>query len=235
MAFDADRIFPRRSGRGIIIGKTGSGKTMVALYLLKGAPSDPLYLFDTKNDGTLDKYFDPETTVSVTAAGVDSSEAMEAKTILVRPTGEEMADHSSVDFALDKIYTIGNRVVYLDEASQISPSQHRLGPGLINLLSRGRSRGITVLSGSQRPAQISRLFFTESEQFYIFQLGDLRDRKRVYEFVPDEIVLRALPKHEFIYYDHDLEKAIRFKPAPLLQPFRRAQAVSTRRENFRFA
>lgn len=61
--------------------------------------------------------------------------------------------------------------------------QGRAGSGLIALLTRGRSKGISVLMSTQRPAWLSRFCFTEAQKYYIYRLTDRRDSKVLGEYI----------------------------------------------------
>lgn len=86
------------------------------------------------------------------------------------------------------------------------------------LLRQGRSKHIPVISLSQRPVDLPRSVFSESEHISVFPLQDRRDRKTVGEFTPDGMLEKRLPKWHSYWYD--IQQHEEADPAPyfLVEP-----------------
>jgi hypothetical protein len=170
--------------RGLLVGKTGSGKTQNGLFQLMNTPLWPRIILDTKiEDAFFSLPVDGERLEMI--EGFDNFQKY-AKTskpkdwpdyILVRPTADEYVDPEILDEYMRVLYErFGRCFIYIDEVVNLHKNGRAL-PHLMNVLCRGRSKGKTTLMGSQRPAMISRSCLTETDRFYMHKLTDMRDRK----------------------------------------------------------
>lgn len=220
--------------RGIIIGQTGSGKTIGAIWALRHIPMSPVIILDTKGENSFDdigqdderviEFNSAEEFVKAWKRGINS------EYILVRPSPDEISEPLEMDDCLMAIYSKGQScLVYIDEAYQWHVGG-QAGAGLIALLTRGRSKKISTLLSTQRPAWISRFCFTESQRFYIYRIQDKRDRKTIAEYVPDFSDKNIAPKFSFWYYDYELDGAELYNPVPM--PVKRDNIPKRRKENW---
>jgi len=212
--------------RGVIVGKSGSGKTRGAIWQLSETSLSPVIIFDTKGepafnalprqlpDGTREEMLKVDSFPEFRALSLDDL----PEYVLVRPPVKDIADPEKLDEYLQVIYSrFHPALVYLDEGYQFH-RRGQAGEGLIGLLTRGRSRGISLLVGSQRPAWVSQFVFSEATRFYIYRLIKEDDRARVAEFIPGFDELPRVPNREFWYYhgDKDNEPEL-FGAVPLLK------------------
>ncbi len=196
--------------RGLIVGKTGSGKTLGAIFLLRYLPP-PVLILDTKGDENLPRAFHPSTLERHDSLWTG---AYTAPVNIVTPSARELSDIGQLDDWLTQLPAPAT--VYLDELYQIHGASGRAGPGLIGLLTRGRSRGMTVLMSTQRPAWISRFCLTESENFYVYRLSDPSDRDRVARLTAPQIE-RIPRRYHFWFYRQGKSKAVLYSPVPAKQ------------------
>ncbi len=119
--------------------------------------------------------------------------------VIYRPTGEELADQKVLDAWCQWIYERGHTVAYIDEVTQLGNSTNPK-MGFLNMITRGRSRDVTVLMGTQRPVGVPRIVFTETQYFYKFYLADMQDRKRVAEFTHPVMIYQPKSKYGFLFY-----------------------------------
>lgn len=102
--------------------------------------------------------------------------------------------------ALDKIWQQGGWTAYLDEVFYLSETL-KLGLPIDTLLTQGRSKGISVAGGVQRPVRVTRFLLTEATHVCSFRLEG-RDAKEfadaTSDFVGREVV--KLPEHHFVWY-----------------------------------
>lgn len=214
-----------RGQHGLIVGQNGSGKTRGAVYMLRASPLAPVIVLDTKVD--VDDSGRP--IFDGIARDGESIDVIEDRWslkrfkksmpdyLVIRPDVSEANDPESLDGYLMDIYTRKKpALVYLDETYQFHHGG-RAGPGLVGLLTRGRALGISTLMGAQRPSWISRFCLTEAKKFYIYRLGDRRDRKTLAEVIPEFDSLPIANDYKFWYYDTRMSGAQLFKPFPLVE------------------
>lgn len=208
--------------RGLLVGKTGSGKSQNAMFHLRHTDIWPKIIFDTKIE---DFFFSvPEEHEDMEVANsMDELRAIAKRPakhqpdyVLVRPSADEVQAFEPMDAYSQFVYNnFGKCFIYYDELT----NWHRgnlPGAGLINILTRGRSRGKTTLMASQRPAWISRSCLTEADKFYIHRLQDMRDVKTLADVVPEIERTKPQPKYHFYHYDTgaDMETPVLYKPVP---------------------
>jgi hypothetical protein len=215
-------ILLEKGQRGLLVGKTGSGKTQNAIFQLRNAVGWPVFMMDTKIE---DHFFsvpegDEELEVVHSLADLRAIAKRPAKDwpdfVLVRPSADEVRNFEAMDEYSHFLYNnFGKCFIYYDELYNWHDNT-RAGPGLINILTRGRSRGKTTLMASQRPAWISRFCITEADKFYIHKLNDARDYSTLSAVVPDIERVSKPPKYHFHHYDTgaDMDAPVLYKPVP---------------------
>lgn len=180
-----------------LIGTTGSGKTFLGKRFLSNRKyaGKWVIVIDTKHELQWDGF-------SIQRSVLNAS-SRRWQRVLFRP--ESLLQ---IDQLLTEIYQQGGWTVYIDEVYGLTSrgSLQSFPTSYNRLLTRGRSRGITVWSGMQRPRHAPLWAFTESTHFFIFRLKDAHDRKRVSEFTDSRLYekLSDLERYEFIYH-HAIE------------------------------
>lgn len=208
-----------RGERGLVIGQTGSGKTGFSTWLIQRMPMTPIIIMDTKEEKKFERL--QNSVIVDDMGGVDRAMTLDPDSdtipdyIVLRPDVFSMNDPVYLDNILLELFTDYRNIgIFIDEGYTFHKGG-RAGPGLMALMTRGRSRGLTVLICSQRPSWIAREVITESQRKYIFRLIDRRDKKTLGEVIPDFENLPNPQKFGFWYYDDDLEKPIEFAPVKL--------------------
>lgn len=100
---------------------------------------------------------------------------------------------------LESVYRQGGWTVVIDEGWL--SEQIGLRPWIERLLTQGRSKGISVVYGQQRPVTTSRFVISQCTHLFCFRVEG-RDAKTVAESTTPRIlpVLERLTGHDFAYY-----------------------------------
>lgn len=228
-------LFLKKGERGCYIGKSGSGKTSGAVWQLRNTTLAPIVVFNTKGEPEPFEVLPREYPTIEAGTEITAREELDtikslgefkslkhdelAEYTIVEPTADELYDPiGALDAYLITVYErLAPCLVYIDEAYAFHKGTS-FGPGLNQLLTRGRSRGITTLLGVQRPAFVNRAVFTESNRFFIYRLMDERDRATVANFVPGFDELAPPDQHHFYFYSDKLQRAELYGPVPMYKP-----------------
>lgn len=192
-------LIPKQGERAFIAGQTGSGKTQFVIWLLERLKNSPIVIYDTKDEAafnTLPRSRIVRSTLMLATAINDP----QVDYIVFKVPPQLTADGEALDQLLWTHFTQYQGCdVYIDEVYSFS-SRGNAGPGLVALLTQGRSKGITTLMSAQRPQWISRFILTETQRFYIFYLNDRRDKVALSNVISDFDELPDPPEFQFYYY-----------------------------------
>lgn len=187
-----DQLSIRLDSRFAFVGKTGSGKTTLAGYLLQ--PAKRLVVFDPK--GTLYGRW----------RLVDA----DARKLRLLRRGDDVrlriGPESEYSDALELVLEAGMRkplTVYVDETYGLLRNG-RAPDGLIALATRGREHGIGLWIATQRPSWIPLHLLSEAEWFAQFRLQLTEDRKRMASLIGSE-ALQPIQGHDFLLYHIEWE------------------------------
>lgn len=163
--------------RQIVIGRTGSGKTVMGAFLLSNAPFHkmPYVIIDYKGDDLLNSI---ERARYITF----KDKPKEPGIYILRAT--PVIDDNRVESFLWGVHARGKTGLFYDEGYMIPDIA-----AMNAIYTQGRSKHIPVTTLTQRPVQLTRFAFSESEFVFCYKLNDRRDEKTVLEMVPrqDEI------------------------------------------------
>lgn len=212
-------LLPERGERVLVCGQTGSGKTVaMATLAARLSAYERVAVLDSKIEPRYRRlprsrlvrhasdFWAPET----------RAEKREGPSIAIwRPSPDVAQDPLALDGVLYDLYAHFSGTILIDELYPLHVSG-KAGPGLTAILTRGRSRGITTIMGSQRPMWISRFCLSEAQHYWVYKLVDRSDRRRLSEVIPNYPVDLSLPRYYFYYYAHALnDDPLLFKPLPL--------------------
>lgn len=199
---------PARNERLLIVGRTGSGKTVFALFALSQADFDlkPWVIIDFKGDENLNSIQGAE------YIGLDTVPRLPG-IYIVRPRIDQKGE---VEAFLWRIWETENIGVFVDEGYMLGQGAS-FSPAFRAILTQGRSKNIPVILNSQRPVWLDVFAKTETNKLAMFHLNSVGDRKVMAEMIgakagPD--VHERLDKWHSIYYDIDTDTAIELGPAP---------------------
>jgi energy-coupling factor transporter ATP-binding protein EcfA2 len=229
-------VIPKHGERALIVGRSGSGKTTFAKWMLWHMPGAIIY--DTKTEPAFDD-MGPVVATTEQAFKVFAEEGDEVDYVIVRPDPGLIAYPMALDQMLLDHYDYGHGITaYIDEGYQFHKNG-RPGPGYLSLLTRGRSREITTITSSQRPAFLSLFAFTELNHLYAFRLQHDDDRARLGNVISGYAKRPKPPIHHFDYALADEETITRFppididyRPATLYRENNAGDAMPSRSEYF---
>lgn len=195
--------FPTVNQRLAIIGRTGSGKTQFAAWILSHAAFDkqPYVIVDYKGDqllGSIDKAEEIELNFVPKHSGL----------YIVRPRPDQ---GELVERWLWKVWEREKVGLYFDEMYLV-PDPAR-GGALRSIFTQGRSKRLPVIGLTQRPRHISRFLFSEADAFAVFHLNTRGDNLAVEEFTPIDTRQR-LPDYHCRWYDVNRDTQFILRPVP---------------------
>jgi DNA helicase HerA-like ATPase len=215
-------IYPREGYHSAILGTTGSGKSTYGAWLLSMAPFHlkPAFIVDFKHEEIFAK------ALRIREIGLHESLPTVPGVFIVRPRPDEAYKGDGtpdVETWLEKLWNAGNAWLYIDEG-YLMPDR----AWLRNVLAQGRSLGITVVTTSQRPVDISRSVFTEATYVTVFRLNDKKDWQRVGEFTPPGMLEKRLPDFHSFWYSPAHHRADDPQPYVIQSPVPGADAIIER-------
>lgn len=188
-----------------LIGPTGSGKTTLSLELMERRKY--CCIIGTKpRDATLSK-FAKDHGYEVIKEFPQFFDPVTHSKLVLWPKMREMRHQSTqrmaVGHALQTMFKQGNWAINVDELSYISKDLN-LEPHLKLIWQQGRSIGISLVAGTQRPAFVPLLIYDQSTHLFFWRDNDEANLRRIggigslnSRLIRDTVA--ALPKHVFLY------------------------------------
>lgn len=197
---------PGPDDRSVIMGSTGSGKTVFAVLLLstRDYKVRPWYILDFKRDPTLAQLPAQEIPLST-----NPPKSPGLYVLRPRPSKTLQDELEAFFWALYEQEDCG---LYTDEGTMISAHNH----GFRGLLTQGRSKRIEMVTLSQRPVKLLGEVFSEATFFAVFNLTKYSDRKIVSDWLPDDLYTAntRLIQYHCIWYDVAEGWGTELLPAP---------------------
>lgn len=164
--------------RTTLCGRTGSGKSTVAVALLR-ASAQKWILIDPKADDKIAS-LKPAFVRDLDLSKIQRAWANGHQFVALQPPpGTESEEIDA--FILFAFNSLSNFGLYVDELYYIN-SSGRCGAGLQAVLTRGRSDKITFLGATQRPAFVCGFCFSEADTILQMRLIMADDRKKIYTY-----------------------------------------------------
>lgn len=198
-------ILPGAADRTVVIGPTGSGKTVAGAWVLSKQNFDkrPWIALDFKGEELWDRVGDPP--MRPLKLG-----SMPKKKGLFRMSVLPGQDDELEEWLWD-IWQHENVGLFVDEVSLVPQKA-----AFKAILRQGRSKMIPVIACTQRPVDCDREVFTESQYRMLFGIEDDRDWPVIKGLFRDSSLdVRApLPRHHSYWYDAKQKCCFHLKPTP---------------------
>jgi DNA helicase HerA-like ATPase len=200
--------WPNTQQRTLVLGSTGSGKSVNAAFILANQPIDkmPYVVLDYKNEELLNAI--PRVRY------LDFHDTPKEPGIYILPCTIE-SDDKAVEKFLSRIHVRGKTGLFYDEGFMLP---HKPPFKAVNAIyTQGRSKHIPVITLSQRPNWISRFAFSEADHIVYMRLNDDRDQKTVSHFTPNTALwdLRIHPqKYHSKWFDVHQNESFTLLPVP---------------------
>ncbi len=194
---------PGASDRTTVIGRTGTGKTVLAAWILSKQRFDkrPWVALDFKDEELFDKIGDPPMR-PLKLGKMPGKRGLYR--LPVRP-GEE----DELEAWLWKVWAHGNIGLFIDEVSLVPQKS-----AFKAILRQGRSKLIPAILCTQRPVDVDREVFTESQYISVFDVDDVRDYKTIQGFTRGAAIDRPLPPFHSHWYDKKQAHLFHLQPVP---------------------
>jgi hypothetical protein len=162
-----------RGERGGLVGQTGTGKTLLAecnLLPRRGR----LAAIDPKRELNFDAPIFED---------VGEIIRRRPERYIYRPSPGNIRNYAAYERLYRNIFERGDCFLYTDE---IVVTLRGMEPpeAFLDIYALGRSRGITCLTATQRPARIPLFLLSECRRIYAFRVVLPADKKRMREIIP---------------------------------------------------
>lgn len=197
---------PGRSDRTVIVGRTGTGKTIAGAWQLslQDFKVFPWLVFDTKRDPFLKELWGMNVAKRIRFSDTPGKNGLH----YIQPLPHEMKSDEAESF-LWCIHKRGKIGLFIDEGYMFDKFSNALDA----LYTQGRTLKIPMITLSQKPKYLNMFTFSEAQFFQVFALNDLNDRKRIAEFSPIDPKVR-LREHHSLWYDVGANSVVEFSPVP---------------------
>lgn len=198
--------------RAIIAGRTGSGKTVLANWLIKRS-SQRWVIFNPKHTAGYNALPDVKVIDGFDARKIEKA-VFKSRYVLLNFKPEE-SEPRFMDACIMWLHNqFDNIGLCVDELYTLHDSGRPL-PGLTAWLTRGRERKQSFVGLTQRPVWISRFCFSESDYIGGMALQLLDDRKAMMHCTGRAEYLKKLDSHYWLWYEVVTDGLTLYGPVPL--------------------
>lgn len=198
----------------LICGTTGTGKSYLAEQYLRGYKY--VIKLDTK-DETNERRRNGQSPWDnliegrdfVVTSNIDDLDDLgeEYDKIIYNPSYYEQTEDLFNRF-FDWVFLRENTIVWIDEVMGLATS-HRMPRSLLRCYTQGRSKNVGLWACSQRPAGIPPIILANSDYYFIFNMNNINDRKRIYDMTGMKEMLELPKGHNFWFYKIGNDRAIK--------------------------
>jgi len=199
--------------RAVISGRTGSGKTTLACWLLKRSPLN-WFILNPKWTAGYKSLPGVNVIEGFNIRKIDRS-IQQNKFTLINPKKGENNDAELMDSIIGYYHERFENIGFCADELYTLHKAGQAGDGLIGWLTRGRELGQSFVGCTQRPAWISRFVFSEADYIATKALNLKDDRKRVFEMTGHEVLLESIPPPSWYWYNVADDRLCRYGGVPL--------------------
>jgi len=187
-----------RYDRGVLVGKTGCGKTTLAKFLVEDYQKPYSVVWNPKASDNIEKNWRNQKEVTSLRELYDAEE----NRVIYTPHPTLAEDERNQEELFYWIYERKFTRFYIDEATSIIYNANKVPRYLQAVLNRGRERGISSLTATQRPTGVPLNILSESEHYYVFKLFLPQDRSRIESITGISVEQQTdLDDFEFYYFN----------------------------------
>lgn len=198
-----------------IAGQTGTGKSFLTEVYLSGF--DHVVKLDTKGE-----YFERVRDGQDIWRGLEEGKdftvifnlsdlaSVETPKIIYVPDFEEQ-EESFYNALMKWVYERENTTLWIDELMSIADNPRSYPPYLKAIMTRGRSKRVSIWALTQRPVDIPAIILANSTHFFIFDLNLPQDREKIAKATGQPEFLTKPNGYHFWYYKNGTNKPIRAK------------------------
>lgn len=193
-----ERLRIGREQHAFIAGATGSGKSVLARFLVLDPLKQYSVVWDPKHSRTVSQWPGQKFIYSF-----DELEGSEERRIVYRPPIEagESAEEQLRFFRW--IFEQGHVRCYVDECVALLDNQ-RGNLWFRACLQMGRELGVSMVCATQRPVSIPIITMSEASRVFVFRLNWPEDQERIKKITGiSEREQQALGKHEFFCWSSE--------------------------------
>lgn len=214
------KLDPKRPVHVAVIGKKGSGKSVLAKLFWSTWPGDRLVIDVTGDVGaeegtrTIDEL--PTRWPQQRAEGGMGRKERTSLRYVPDPGSATYLD--DMDRALGLAYQHGSTLVWVDEMGELFPA-NRTPPWARRALQQGRHRRLSLVMAGPRPIDVDPLVMAQADLVYCFRLPNPNDQRRVADLIgwpPKDFaaINTQLGPHDFLEYDASTSELTIYPPLP---------------------
>lgn len=195
-----------------VCGTTGTGKS----YLTEQYVSGYKYVVKLDTKGETDERIEKgESAWTNLCEDIDFTicrnfselDDIETDKIIYVPDFDEQ-NEENFDMFFRWIFERGNTILWIDELMSVA-SANRCPRQLHRIYTQGRSKGVGVWACSQRPSGIPTIALANSQYFFVFDLTNPADRKKLVD-TTGQIEMKELPTgYNFWYFKMGDRKTVK--------------------------
>lgn len=218
------RLDPTRPNHVTIIGRKGSGKSVLASLFWRSWPWDRLCI-DPNHDAAVGDDVDtlevplPGSWPWRTSVGLGDDD--ERSSYVLRPDFRAPTFVDDMDRAVGLALEHGHTLLWIDEAGELTKA-NRTPAHMRHLLHTQRHRRLSLLLCMPRPVDVDPLTMSQADYIAAFEIPSPADRKRLADVIGLELAAledahAQLDEHGFLWWEtRDRELSI-LPPIPLHQ------------------
>jgi hypothetical protein len=200
----AGQLDPRKANHVTIVGRKGSGKSVLAQRFWDSYPGDRLVIDPTGDVDTRDPKAE-NLTLPLPLRWPRPFREDERSTLRFHPDVGSATYRDDMDAAVQLAFQKGSCLLWVDEVAELT-SANNTPPAMRRVLHQSRHRRLSTLFCGPRPIDINPLVISQADYLAIFDLPNPADRKRIadvigYDLNELEEAHGELAEHGYLWWD----------------------------------